>query len=120
MIEPNCDWIAVLRERCERTSQAAVVADLQEASGTRFPSPTIISQVLNGRYPAIPERLRALVEGRYCGATVECPVLGEVRRDYCAAAQAAPFSAANPQRVALWRACRGGCINSRLGEQHAS
>jgi hypothetical protein len=114
---PEVDWIEALRERCHTLTQAAVVTQLQEASGTRFPSPTIISQVLNGKYPAEPTKLRALVEGLYCGAVVDCPVLGEIGRDRCEAAQSAPFSAANPQRVALYRACRGGCVNSRLGEQ---
>lgn len=109
-------WIETLRDHCARRSQAAIVKELQEASGSRFPSPTIVSQVLNGSYPSEPERLRALVEGLYEGAKVDCPVLGELGRDRCEAFQSAPFSAANPQRVALYRACRNHCPHSRLGD----
>lgn len=49
--------------------------------------------------------------------TVHCPILGELAADRCLTTQLEPFSAANPLRVALYRACRGGCPNSRLGEK---
>ena len=40
---------------------------------------------------------------------VACPVLGVLGRNECLREQAADFSAANPLRVQLYRACRNGC-----------
>lgn len=111
-------WIARLRERCAATSQTAVINELRAVSGDRYPSGSVVSQVLAGTYPSDPARLRALVEGLYCGVQVHCPVLGEMALDLCERYQRAPFSAANPTRVALYRACRDGCDHSRLGESH--
>ena len=42
-----------------------------------------------------------VVENAYLGATVACPVLGEIPREDCAAHQRRPFAATNP--VALHR-----------------
>ena len=67
----------------------------------------VISQVLGGKYPGQTGRLQRLVEGYYLGATVDCPVLGELSRAACEHHQVKPFAATNPQRVALFRACRG-------------
>lgn len=110
---PALDWIDRLRTVCDDRGRSAVLAELRDASGSAYPSPTIISQVLGGTYPSDPARLRALVEGLYCGATVDCPVLGTIGRDQCEYHQGRPFAAANPMLVAVWRACRDGCDHSR-------
>ncbi|WP_295582217.1 XRE family transcriptional regulator [uncultured Lamprocystis sp.] len=114
MSDPSNLWLERLRWECEQTSQARVVRQLRAASGCRFPSGTLISQVLNGCYPGRTARLQLLVDGLYGGVTVWCPVLGDITTDRCDANQHAPFSTVNPLRVMLYRACRNGCPNSRL------
>lgn len=108
------DWIEILRAECERTSQGKVAKRLRDASGNGYPSDPLVSRLLSGTYPGEPERLRDLVEGLFGGAHVTCPVLGELRRDACSRHQNAQFASTNPTRVALYRACRGGCPNSHL------
>lgn len=94
------DWVEVLADQCAQTSQSAVARELAV-------SPALINQVLKGAYRGNVERVRDLVEGYYCGASVPCPVLGDVTRDVCRHHQERPFAATNPQRVRLYRACRG-------------
>ncbi len=101
------DWIEVLRQEVQARSQSRVAAELGV-------SKTMISQVLNDKYPADPADLRRKVEGHYMKRTVECPVLGTIPVHQCEAHQKRPFGAANPQRVRLYRACRAGCPNSKL------
>lgn len=101
----------LLRAACQRSSQSAVARRLRDASGNGYPSDTVISQALSGKYPGRLDRLEALVAGLYGGAKVACPVLGEIGRDQCDRHQHAPFAATNPIRVALYRACRG-CPNA--------
>lgn len=76
----EADWLAVLRERCRRESQAAVARRLRCSSGT-------VSQLLSGSYGADTRRLEARVRGTLMAETVACPVLGELARDACARAQ---------------------------------
>lgn len=106
------DWIEALRRACERTSQGRVAAELRQEDG--YPSPAIVNQVLGGRYAHPTDRLEALVRGAYLGGTVACPVLGELRLNDCIAHQYRPFATTNPLRIALYRACRGGCPHSRI------
>lgn len=106
------EWLEVLRAECNRASQPQVSLRLRQPDG--FPSPTIISQVLNDKYPSRKgrARLQALVEGVFMNATVFCPVVGEIPTDQCQENQARPFSTTNRTRLALYKACRGGCPNS--------
>jgi len=92
------DWIEVLRRECERSSQKRVGARLGYSA-------SVISQVINRRYPGDLERIRLAVEGAYCGATVDCPAVGEMPRDRCLEHQQMSFSASNPLRVLLARTC---------------
>lgn len=108
-------WLARLRAEVLRTSQKRVATALRGDNG--YPSETLISQVLGGKYPGQTGRLQRLVEGYYLGATVDCPVLGELSRAACEHNQVKPFAATNPQRVALFRACRG-CINATGEPDH--
>lgn len=105
-------WIERLRRACEESSQAKVARDLRQRDG--FPSSTVINQVVHGTYPSEKgrARLRELVEGRYMGVTVECPIQGQIARDECAHWQQQPFTTANPERVSMFRACRT-CPNRR-------
>lgn len=100
------DWLALLRARCEQIGQTAASKELQAQQPDRYPSAELLSRVLKGTYPHRTDRLQALVLGLYGGETVECPVLGAIGRDECRGHQSRPFAATNPQRVALYRACR--------------
>lgn len=116
MKTPAPDWLAVLRQQCQATSQTAVAQRLRQADG--YPSAAVINQALKGKYAGNIDRLRALVEGVYLGKTVVCPVVGEIARSDCEAHQRAPFAATNPLRVRLYRACRSGCPHSKLPREY--
>mgnify|MGYP001773429957 CR=1 FL=1 len=106
------DWLDTLRAEVAKASLRRVAEKLRGGNG--YPSETLLSQVLNGKYKGQTERLQRLVEGYFHGASVACPVLGEITRDRCDHQQRLPFAATNPTRVALYRACRGGCPHSTL------
>jgi hypothetical protein len=98
------EWIAELRiqstpskEHPER-SQGAVAKRVGYST-------TVINQVLKGTYQGDLSRVQRAVEGALLGATVECPVLGELARQRCIEYQRRPFTPTNPMNVALWRAC---------------
>lgn len=110
------DWLARLRQEVERSSQRRVATALRGDNG--YPSDTLLSQVLSGKYPGQTGRLQRLVEGYYLGATVFCPVLGDISRADCEHNQVKPFAATNPQRVDLFRACRGGCPHAHGEPDH--
>ncbi|MEE9357350.1 XRE family transcriptional regulator [Candidatus Vondammii sp. HM_W22] len=107
-------WLKALRKACEETSQSKVAARLRQPDG--FPSPTVINQVLNDKYPGRKERLQALVEGVYMNRTVDCPVLGTIKTDLCIDHQSRSFSTHNPLLVQLYRACRDGCPETRIAK----
>lgn len=95
------DWIVVLATECDRKSQAEVGRELQRSGAT-------VNQVLSRTYQGRLDRFEILVRGRYMKATVQCPVLGEISTNDCAAnqKQARAFRATNPLRVRLYTACR--------------
>lgn len=104
----EADWIATLRAECKQTSQ--------NKTATRLGlSPTTINQVLAGTYKGNLQRIEERVRGELMNKTVECPVLGEISARKCLDWQARPFAATNPTRVAVWKACRGGCKHSQIG-----
>jgi hypothetical protein len=94
------DWIRILRAHCARSSQVRVAEQIGYSS-------TVVNQVLKGTYPGNWEKVRASVEGALMGATVDCPVIGEIPRNRCIDHQnRRQFAATNPLRVRLHRACR--------------
>lgn len=107
--EPLEDWLQVLVEECGKTSQNAVARKLQVSS-------TVVSRVIGKSYEGDTGKLIERVRGTYMAVTVDCPVLGEIRRDRCISEQAKKLTFENPTRPRLYRACRGGCPHSRLGE----
>lgn len=108
------NWIEVLQQKCSESSQAKVCAVLRKHQSDGFPSGTVLNQVLKGKYPGRTERLQRLVEGVYMAGTVDCPVVGSIPSDQCVQYQGQPFANTNPTRLALYKACRGGCPNSNL------
>jgi DNA-binding transcriptional regulator YdaS (Cro superfamily) len=103
-------WLAALRLACEKDSQAAVARRLGL-------SPATISQVLKGTYKADLSGVEQRVRGAILGETVDCPILGDIRRHVCLDWQAKPFAATNEQRVRMFRACRDGCPYSKLKQE---
>jgi hypothetical protein len=102
--ETDPNWLATLRAEVTRTSLRRVAKALRGGNG--YPSETLLSQVLNGKYSGQTTRLQRLVEGHYHGLTVACPVLGEITRDRCDGEQRRPWAPTNFQRIELFRACR--------------
>lgn len=92
------DWIVILAEQCDLQGQAKVA--LRCGVGT-----STINEVVRNKYKGRVDKVAARVHGAFMGATVDCPVLGELATDMCLKNQKRPFSAANPTRVALHRAC---------------
>lgn len=103
-------WLSTLRAEVERTSLRRVAERLRGGNG--YPSETLLSQVLNDKYKGQTERLQRLVEGYYLGQTVTCPVRGALTRDRCEHNRRLPFSNANADCIALYRACKT-CIHNQ-------
>lgn len=100
------DWIITLADACAADTQAGVARKLG-VSGSR------LSQALARTYPGDMAKLEEIVRGALMGATVNCPVLGEIGRDRCLAEQAKPFTVSSSVRTRLYRACRSGCPHAR-------
>ncbi|CAA0111514.1 Uncharacterised protein [BD1-7 clade bacterium] len=99
-------WLAVLRKQCEKRGQGKVATDLKI-------SKTMISQALNKKYPGDLGKLEQRVRGAYLGDTVNCPILGELETNKCLNHQRQSFTAVNPIRVQLYRACNCTCPHSQ-------
>lgn len=93
------DWIDALRRACEQETQASVAERIGYSA-------SVISLVLKGRYRGNIAAVEQAVRGALMDERLECPILGEVRADVCREHQTRPFSATNPVRVRLYRACR--------------
>ena len=79
-------------------------------------SAATISLVLKGRYAGDLSAVERTFNGCFKNALLICPVLGELSVDRCIRYQKQKFSAVNPQRVALYKACRNGCPHFKKGE----
>jgi hypothetical protein len=101
------DWVAVLADECDRTSQREVAKRVGYSA-------SVIAQVITrtyaGSYPAVEARVR----GALMGEEVECPVLGAVRKDRCMEEQRKGHTGSSAIRTRLYHACRGGCVHSRI------
>jgi hypothetical protein len=100
MSEQDDDWIDALRHECDRTSQ-------DQAGHLIGYSDSVVSQVLRGVYRGDLKRVEEAVRGALLGATVECPVIGDIPRNRCLDHQrrARDIAATNPLRVQLAKAC---------------
>ncbi|PCJ57874.1 MAG: transcriptional regulator [Rhodospirillaceae bacterium] len=101
------DWVLVLAEECDRTSQSRAAIRIGYTAGT-------INAVLKHSYKGDLGAVEQAARGSLMGATVECPVDGEITTDKCIANQRQKFTATSNRRIRLWRACRGGCTHSRI------
>jgi hypothetical protein len=101
------DWIVALAEACMRSSATEVGKRLDY-------SVAVITSVVRNNYRGSLAKVEAKVRGAYLGELVDCPALGEIERDRCEQEQGRKFFGTSANRARLYRACRGGCPNSRL------
>jgi len=107
------DWIHILAEACDGSSQKKVSMQIGFSAGA-------VNQVLSQSYNAGLGAIKQAVEGALMNATVDCPVMGEMPANVCLENQKREFAATNSTRVRLYKACRGGCPHSRLAPSSAS
>lgn len=102
------DWVEALAQACAAASQARVAARIGR-------HPSLVSQVLHGRYPGDLAGVEELVRGAFMRATLDCPAMGEIATDQCQKwrDRTRAFSGHNAQRVAMYRACIRCPVNVR-------
>lgn len=101
-------WVEALAREASQTTSAAA-ADRIGYSGA------VVSSVLANKYKGRLDNVEARVRGALMGETVNCPVLGDITRDRCLDEQKCGFSTSSSVRARIYRACRAGCQNSRIG-----
>ncbi len=72
-------------------------------------SATVVNMVLKGSYSGDIKAVEMAFNGAFLNQKHTCPVAIEISADECLKHQRMGFSAHNPQRVAFYKACRGGC-----------
>jgi hypothetical protein len=102
------DWILVLAEKCEASSQNKVAKEIGYSAA-------VVSTVLSATYKGDLITVEKAVRGAFMAETVYCPVLGEMASNACLEHQNRPFASSNSLRVRLYKACRSGCTYSRIG-----
>lgn len=99
-------WNSILSEQARVLGQEEVARRLGI-------SKTVVSQLVNGKYPGDMARMQKLVEGAFMDRLVQCPILGAIALHQCDRHQGNK-STSNPIRLRLYRACRSGCPHSSL------
>lgn len=109
--DPLPDWVQALAEEADRIK-------LKGIAGRLAYSQAALSSVLSKKYGGDVARIEGKVRGLLLGATVMCPVYGEMGRDQCLDFQKVvpPFSSG--ASASCYRNCRGmgvpKCPNSRI------
>ncbi|WP_208948337.1 transcriptional regulator [Segnochrobactrum spirostomi] len=101
------DWVRVLAERCDATSQKKAAREI----GYRD---SVVSQILAGTYAGSIANVEQAVRSALMRSTLDCPVLGPIGGAECAGHQREQYSSANPLKVRLFRACRT-CVHASGG-----
>lgn len=102
------EWVRVLAERCDASSQSKAAKELGYSAAT-------VSFVLNAKYPGDMAAVEKAVRGAFMAERIDCPVLGALPGHQCLENQRRPFAATNHIRVQLYRSCHGGCPHARKG-----
>lgn len=97
-VAPIPDWVLVLAQACDKSSQGKVGARLGVSAA-------VVNQVLGNSYKGRTDRIETRVRGELMRETVECPVLGAISTRDCQDNQARKFRATNPTRVKLYQTC---------------
>ncbi len=106
-------WVLVLAEQVDRSSLKAVAKKIGYSLAT-------VSYVIANKYAGDLDRVAAKVSGALMNETVVCPILGEIGRDHCLDEQKKNFVGTSSIRSKLFRACRSGCVHSRIEKGSAS
>jgi hypothetical protein len=103
------EWVLVLATACDRSSQNMVAKKLGYSA-------SVISAVLKRSYKGAYTAVEKTIRGKLMAETLDCPVLGELQQDICLRHQkiAMQLNPTSALRVQLAKACRGGCVHSRL------
>lgn len=91
-------WIEELTKQCSTLGRAKVSEKIGYGK-------TVISQVLNDKYPGNLEEVEKAVRGAFMGDTVMCPILDEIGLNLCQQYHKNKPSTVNPTRVRLARTC---------------
>lgn len=100
-------WVRTLAIACHGASLRKIAARLDV-------SPAIVSLAINKKRQDL-DFIKSRVEQHLMTVQFGCPVLGVISGNRCLEEQAKPFSSVNPQRVQLYKACRGGCVYFKQG-----
>ena len=103
------DWVLMLARMADRSSQAQAGREIGYSG-------TVVNAVIKNSYNGSLKTVEKAVRGRFMSETVTCPVLGEIGTHICLVHQkrARVFTAGSSLRVAITRACRGGCPYSLI------
>lgn len=101
--DPLPEWIKALATACDEQG-------LRTTSAKMGVSPALASLAVNRQREKL-DYIKERVTRTLMVTIVACPVLGVMSRDQCLQEQAKEFTAANPLRVQLFRACRNGCTH---------
>jgi hypothetical protein len=107
------EWVLVLATACDRSSQNVVAKKLGYSA-------SVISAVLKCSYKGAYTAVEKTIRGKLMAETLDCPVLGDLQQDICLRHQktALHLNPTSSLRVQLAKACRGGCVHSRLPNRH--
>jgi hypothetical protein len=100
------EWVQTLAEECDRTSQAKTAKKIKYSAA-------VVNLVLKNNYTGIYNNVKEAVNANLMGKEVICPVLGKIKLKDCIENQQAKFTTANPTKIKLFKACHGGCKNSK-------
>ena len=93
------DHMTLFKQAVDRHGQTAVARALGY-------SVSAVNQVLHDKYKGSLTNVLNRVNEVYGTATVQCPVMGTITIQRCAAERKKPFAMTSPQRVLLYKACR--------------
>ncbi|WP_425072556.1 hypothetical protein [Sagittula sp. S175] len=95
---PN--WVRVLAEECDRTSQNKAAARIGRSA-------SLVSTVLAGTYQGNMATVEDVVRGALLAETLSCPALGEIGKKDCRdwRSRSREFRNVNTLYVQMFRAC---------------
>lgn len=107
------DWVIVLAQACDATSQSRVADRIGRSS-------SLVSGVCANTYKGDLEAVEDLVRGVFMGSEVACPVLGPLPTHVCREwrVRSRAFSNVNTQRVRMFRACNRCPRNQKSEGDH--
>jgi hypothetical protein len=102
------DWVAELAAYTDAHGAKAAAKAISYSTSA-------VSTVLNNKADKMDlVRLEQMVRGALMGASVDCPVRGDMARDVCLSWQRKPYALSSSARVEMYHACRAGCPHSKL------